>query len=71
MNMNPSDQGEELLDTLRSDDLEARLTAIQVLGEVGSERALAALRERMKVVSRGHFALYVAIGKLKRSLHAK
>ena len=71
MTMDRSEQTEELLDALRSGDLEERLTAIQVLGEVGSERALAALRERMKVVSREHYALYVAIGKLKKRLHAE
>jgi HEAT repeat protein len=71
MTMDRSEQIEELLSTLRSDNLEERLTAIQVLGEIGTERALGALRERMKVVSREHYALYVAIGKLKRKLHVR
>jgi HEAT repeat protein len=56
---------------LASDDLDERLTAIEVLGEIGDEEALRALRERMAIVDKEHYALVVAVGKLKRKLGVK
>lgn len=69
--MEHSGQIAELLDVLESDNLDDRVTAIQALGEIGDAEALQRLRERMKIVSAEHCALYVAIGKLKRKLHVK
>jgi HEAT repeat protein len=37
----------ELMEMLTSQDLDDRLAAIQVLGEIGDEEALSALRARM------------------------
>ena len=71
MTMARSEQVAELLESLSSDELDVRVTAIQVLGDIGDAEGLRRLRERMKVVSREHYALYVAIGKLKRKLHVK
>jgi HEAT repeat protein len=61
----------EMLNVLETDNLDDRVTAIQALGEIGDAEALQRLRERMKLVSREHYALYVAIGKRKRKLHSK
>ncbi len=69
--MNAKQQTAELLDALSSDRLEDRVTAIQVLGEIGGAEALGRLREHMKTISREHYALYVAIGKLKRKRNAE
>lgn len=69
--MDPRQQSVELFDALDSDSLDDRVTAIQVLGEIGDAAALQCLREHMKVISREHYALYVAIGKLKRRPHVK
>jgi HEAT repeat protein len=55
----------KLLPLLDSPDLEERLNAIRILGEMGDAEALAVLRTRLKAVSAGHTALIVAIGKLK------
>jgi HEAT repeat protein len=63
-----TDQIADLLAMLDSDDLAARLTAIQVLGEIGDAAALAALRARMTPVNKELAALIVAVGKLKRRL---
>jgi len=60
-----------LLEQLESDDPEDRLTAARVLGEIGDEQALRALRARMTVVNRELYALVVAVGKLKRKLGVK
>jgi HEAT repeat protein len=56
---------------LADDDLDDRLTAIQVLGEIGDEEALKILRERLAVVNEEITALIVAVGKLKRRLGVK
>jgi hypothetical protein len=56
---------------LASRDLYNRLLGIEILGEVGDERALSALRDRMIEVSKEHQALVIAIGKLKRKLEVK
>jgi len=69
--MGRTQQIAELLDAPESENLDDRVTAIQVLGEVGDVEALQHLREHMKMVSREHYALYVAIGKLKPKLHVK
>jgi len=56
---------------LTGDDLADRVTGIEILGEIGDEEALRALRQRMVPVSEEHYALVVAIGKLKRRLRAR
>lgn len=61
----------EILPLLDSSDLEERLNAIRILGEMGDAEALAALRTRLKTVSSEHTALVVAVGKLKRRLKIK
>jgi HEAT repeat protein len=71
MEMDKTGQVRELLGMLAGDDLEDRLTAIQVLGEIGDEKALKALRERLAVVNEEITALIVAVGKLKRRLGVK
>jgi HEAT repeat protein len=60
-----------LLEMLDSSNLEERVTAIQVLGEIGDEGALKTLRERLRTVSAEHAALIAAVGKLKRKLGVK
>jgi hypothetical protein len=42
-----------------------------VLGEIGDEQALHALRARLAVVNRERYALVVAVGELKRKLGFK
>jgi len=71
MEMDRTEQIRELLEMLAGDDLDDRLTAIQVLGEIGDEEALKALRERLAVVNEEITALIVAVGKLKRKLGVK
>ena len=66
-----AEQIRELLEMLAGDDLDDRLTAIQVLGEIGDEEALRVLRERLAVVNEELTALIVAVGKLKRRLAVK
>ena len=66
-----AEQIRELLEMLAGNDLEDRLTAIQVLGEIGDEEALKILRERLAVVNEEITALIVAVGKLKRRLGVK
>lgn len=61
----------ELLEMLASDNLDERLTAIEVLGEIGDEEALRALRGRMAVVNKELHALVIAVGKLRRRLGVK
>jgi HEAT repeat protein len=61
----------ELMRLLKSDALKDRLPAIMVLGEIGDEAALRALRERMAPVNEELGALVVAVGKLKRRLGVK
>jgi HEAT repeat protein len=69
--MNRTEQIHELLDMLDSDDLDNRLMAIQVLGEIGDADVLKALRQRMALVNQEMVALVAAVGKLKRSLGVK
>jgi HEAT repeat protein len=71
MEMDRTEQVRELLEMLADDDLDDRLTAIQVLGEIGDEEALKILRERLAVVNEEITALIVAVGKLKRRLGVK
>jgi len=66
-----AEQIRELLEMLAGDDLDDRLTAIQVLGEIGDEEALKILRERLALVNEEITALIVAVGKLKRRLGVK
>jgi len=71
MEMDRTEQVRELLEMLAGDDLDDRLTAIQVLGEIGDEEALKILRERLALVNEEITALIVAVGKLKRRLGVK
>ncbi|HSR29170.1 MAG TPA: HEAT repeat domain-containing protein [Anaerolineae bacterium] len=61
----------ELMELLASQDLDDRLTAIQVLGEIGDEQALGALKARMTSPLEEYYALSVAVGKLKKRLGAQ
>jgi hypothetical protein len=58
----------QLMEMLASQDLDDRLTAIQLLGEIGDEQALKALRARMAPPLEEYYALSVAVGKLKKRL---
>lgn len=60
-----------LLELLESEKLDDRLKAIQILGEIGDEKALEALRQKMKPVNHELIALIAAVGNLKRRLGAK
>ena len=71
MEMDRTEQVRELLEMLAGDDLDDRLTAIQVLGEIGDEEALKILRERLALVNEEITALIVAVEKLKRRLGVK
>jgi hypothetical protein len=55
----------ELMEMLSSQHLDDRLTAIQVLGEIGDQETLGALRARMVSPLEEYYALSVAVGKLK------
>lgn len=61
----------ELMEKLSSQHLDDRLMAIQVLGEIGDEEALGALRARMISPLEEYYALSVAVGKLKQKLGAR
>jgi len=67
----PTQQGDELLKILESRNLDERLMAIKLLGEVGDQRALEALGIRMPPVNQELAALITAVGKLKRRLGEK
>jgi HEAT repeat protein len=69
--MNDTDQISELLDALDSDILDDRVRAIQILGEVGDERALRVLRRRLALANRELSALVVAVGRLKKRVGVK
>jgi hypothetical protein len=69
--MSDPEETNKLLEMLSSSDLGNRLFGIEILGEVGDERVLHALRERMNDVAKEHQALVIAIGKLKRKLGIK
>jgi HEAT repeat protein len=69
--MSEQEQQDELRQMLESDDIEERLTAIQVLGETGDAQALRVLRERLRPVNQELAALITAVGKLKKKLGVK
>ncbi len=69
--MTNTEKTSELLHMLDSDNFEDRLTAIQVLGEIGDTEALRALRERLARVNKEMQALVIAVGKAKRRLGVK
>ena len=54
-----------LLEQLESPDRQTRLEAIEALSQQGDEAALEAMRERLRLVSREHQALIIAIGTLR------
>lgn len=62
---------DELLQMIDSKEADERVWAIELLGEKDDERALKALRERLKSIGREHYALIVAVGKLKKRLRVK
>ncbi|MBI3761272.1 MAG: HEAT repeat domain-containing protein [Chloroflexi bacterium] len=66
-----SQQVAVLLDALEGDDADERLKAIEILGEIGDEAALRALRQRLAMVNRELTALVAAVGKLKKRLGVK
>jgi HEAT repeat protein len=63
-----AEQSTELMEMLASQDVDERLTAIQILGEIGDEAALGALRAQMTRPLEEYFALSVAVGRLKKRL---
>jgi len=48
-----------------------RISAINILGDIGDELCLKELRERLKIISQEHTALVIAVGKLKKNLNIK
>jgi hypothetical protein len=58
----------ELMDMLACQDLNARLMAIQTLGDIGDESTLGALKARMGPPLQEYWALSVAVGRLKERL---
>lgn len=56
----------DLIDLLESEDIETRVTAIEILGEIGDKRALQKLRDKLALVNRELMALITAVGKLKK-----
>lgn len=68
---NESNPIAEMSEMLNSGELDDRLAAARALGEIGDESALKLLRERLNAVSKEHYALVVAVGKLKKKLGAK
>jgi HEAT repeat protein len=66
-----AEQRTELMEMLASQDLDDRLMAIRVLGEIGDEAALGALRAQMTRPLQEYFALTVAVGKLRERLGVK
>lgn len=61
----------DLLKMLDSDDIDLRVTAIQVLGEIGDADVIKLLRERLALANKETYALIVAVGKLKKRLGVK
>jgi hypothetical protein len=57
--------------TYQDDDLDERLTTIEVLGELGDAGTLKALRAQMTLVGKEYHALVIAVGKLKKRLGVK
>ncbi len=66
--MKQSSQTDELIEMLDHKEADERVRAIEIMGETGDARALKALRARMKLIGKEHYALIVAVGKLKRRL---
>ena len=66
-----AEQVTELMEMLVCQDLDDRLMAIQVLGEIGDEETLGALRARMVPPLEEYCALNVAVGRPKKRLGAK
>ena len=66
-----TDQNQILISQLKSRNLDERVMAIDILGEVGDQEALIKLRERMSHIHREYQALIISIGKLKRKLGVK
>lgn len=56
---------------LDDENPEIRIIAINQLGEIGDELCLKELRERLKLFSKEHQALIIAVGKLKKKLGIK
>jgi HEAT repeat protein len=71
MSMDRSAQIVELLEMLNSKNRDDRVAAIEVLGEIGDEAALSALRTRLPLLHDEYYALVVAVGKLKKRLRVK
>jgi hypothetical protein len=61
----PDKELERLLAMLESPNRGTRMEAIDELSRVGDERALEALRDRLRRVSREHQALIISIGTLR------
>jgi HEAT repeat protein len=59
------------LQQIYDEEQETRINAINQLGEIGDELCLKELREILKLNSREHQALIIAVGKLKRKLNLK
>lgn len=71
MSLFDDQQINDCLSQLYDDDQEARINAINQLGEIGDELCLKELREQLKYISKEHQALIIAVGKLKKSLGIK
>jgi HEAT repeat protein len=69
--MDTAKQIDDLLAMLDSHDLNDRVAAIQILGEIGDENALRMLRERLALANKETAALIVAVGKLNKNLGVK
>ncbi len=65
------EQIRELIKALHSHDLTDRVAAAQILGEIGDEEALKALRQRLNAVNQELVALVTAIADLKNKLGVK
>jgi hypothetical protein len=68
---NPQPDLAELISLIDSPILPERIEAINVLGEIGDQKALQALRLHLNVVNQELFSLVTAVGKLKRRLQVK
>ena len=65
------EQIHDLISQLKSRNLDERVMAIDILGEIGDQEVLVKLRERMSHIHREYQALIISIGKLKRKLGVK
>ena len=61
----------ELLETLDSGNFDERVRAIELLGELGDDQALKAIRARLQLANRELSVLIAAVGKLKIRLGVK